>query len=286
MNHLHKLVLYSPAKINLFLHITGKRADGYHDLQTAFHFLDFADTLYFEITQAPGINISGMNLPVTKNIIYKAAIALTPFANITPNIDIHIEKRIPTEAGLGGGSSNAATTLLALNKLWQCGLDPLDLIQLGQKLGADVPIFIHGYSAWAEGIGEQLTSIHIPEKTYLLVKPPVSANTQTFFSHPSLTRDTKKKKIAHFLDTAQRQKFKNDFLPLIKKLYPEINVLINELSLYGQVYLSGSGSSLFLIFDDYSQADQVRLKLPPDYNVVIAKGLNKSPAVTDLNRLN
>lgn len=268
----------SPAKLNLFLHVCGKRPDGYHELQTCFQLIDFCDELTFTLNHTGNITLTGMDIPAEGNLIIKAAKALQH--DLQQGAAIHIEKHIPQGAGLGGGSSNAATTLLALNKLWHLNLPENELLKIGKALGADVPIFILGRNAFAEGIGEKLTPIDLPEKTFLLHKPDVQVHTAEFFSHPLLTRDTKKKRIAAFLDEASNEHFCNDFEPLARKLYPEIDSAFETLSAYGQVKMTGTGSCLFLSFDSTEQANEVANQLAPSMKTVVARSVKQSPALT------
>jgi 4-diphosphocytidyl-2-C-methyl-D-erythritol kinase len=267
----------SPAKLNLFLHICGKRDDGYHELQTLFQLIDLCDSLAFNLNHSGNIHLTGMpDVPNEENLIVKAAKKLQIAAN-KPHlgVDIHIEKRIPQGGGLGGGSSNAATTLLALNNLWDCQLDQDTLIHIGKTLGADVPVFVLGTNAFAEGIGEKLTPVELPSYTYLLVTPHCHVSTQKLFSHPQLTRDTKKKRIAAVLE--EDETFKNDFEPLTRKLYPQIDAVFETLSQYGKPRMTGTGACVFLTFDSTSQAQKVALELQFDCEVVVVNGLNKTP---------
>ncbi len=182
----------SPAKLNLFLHITGRRDNGYHELQSIFQLIDLYDWLEFTQTEDHQISIDGLNsVDIEQNLIYKATQILKPFAKAITGLKIRIEKTIPMGAGLGGGSSNAAATLIVVNQLWQCGLTIDQLAELGVQLGADVPIFVHGRNAWAEGIGEHLTFIDLDQKQYIVLKPDCFISTQLLFSQKTLTRDTK-----------------------------------------------------------------------------------------------
>ena len=191
----------APAKINLFLHITGQRDDGYHELQTAFQFLDVADSLQFRVQDDPDITLL---TPITgvadkDNLVVRAAHALQQYANVSKGVQISLEKGLPMGGGLGGGSSNAATTLVALNDLWQCGLSVDTLATLGLSLGADVPVFIHGTAAWAEGVGEKLTAISPPEPWYIVIAPDCHVSTAEVFSSQELTRDCEPITISRFL---------------------------------------------------------------------------------------
>ncbi|BCU64085.1 4-diphosphocytidyl-2-C-methyl-D-erythritol kinase [Acinetobacter bouvetii DSM 14964 = CIP 107468] len=234
----------SPAKLNLFLHITGRRADGYHELQSIFQLIDLYDWLEFTQTGSPQISIDGLNsVDLEQNLIYRAAQALLPYAKQPGGINIRIEKNIPMGAGLGGGSSNAAATLIVLNKLWQCGLDTEQLARLGLKLGADVPIFIHGRNAWAEGIGEHLTFIDLDQKQYIVLKPDCFISTQLLFSQKTLTRDTKPTKFCAYQLTPFS--FGNNFEPVARSLYPEVNEAMQYLDQFSTAKLTGTGACVF-----------------------------------------
>ncbi|TCB70626.1 4-(cytidine 5'-diphospho)-2-C-methyl-D-erythritol kinase [Acinetobacter sp. ANC 4177] len=234
----------SPAKLNLFLHITGRRADGYHELQSIFQLIDLYDWLEFTQTESPQISIDGLNsVDLEQNLIYRAAQALLPYAKQPGGINICIEKNIPMGAGLGGGSSNAAATLIVLNKLWQCGLVTEQLARLGLKLGADVPIFVHGRNAWAEGIGEHLTFIDLDQKQYIVLKPDCFISTQLLFSQKTLTRDTKPTKFCAYQLTPFS--FGNNFEPVARGLYPEVNEAMQYLDQFGTAKLTGTGACVF-----------------------------------------
>ncbi|MCY4043916.1 MAG: 4-(cytidine 5'-diphospho)-2-C-methyl-D-erythritol kinase [Cellvibrionales bacterium] len=278
----------SPAKLNLFLHICGKRDDGYHELQTLFQLIDLCDSLAFNINESGNIHVTGMpDVPDADNLIVKAAKKLQAMTHKNHlGVDIHVEKRIPQGGGLGGGSSNAATTLLALNYLWSCQLDQDALLEIGKTLGADVPIFILGTNAFAEGIGELLTPVEIPPYAYLLAIPPCHVSTQKLFSHPRLTRDTKKKRIAAVLE--EDGSFKNDFEPLTRQLYPEIDAIFTWLSQYGKPRMTGTGACIYLTFDSTSQAQKVALELADlalqaGCKIAVVNGLNKTPVFSALD---
>jgi 4-diphosphocytidyl-2-C-methyl-D-erythritol kinase len=278
------LKLPAPAKFNHFLHVCGRRSDGYHNLQTAFQFLDIADELTFTQTNQPDIQLltSFKDVPPQDNLILKAASALKNATHYTGGATISIEKNLPMGAGIGGGSSNAATTLVALNHLWQTGLNQTQLQQIGVKLGADVPIFIHGHSAWAEGIGEQLTDITLPEKYYLLLFPPCHVSTAVIFSHPELTRDSKMMKIAAFLEQGNSPLFQNDCERLVRKLYSEVDEALNTLSTHTNARMTGTGACVFASFDCEAEALETGRKMPEKFRAVISKSLNESPLYTAL----
>ena len=205
---MHKpvLQLLSPAKLNLFLHITGRRKDGYHQLQTIFQLLDLGDQMSFTCNNGGKIRLdcTNLNIPAEDNLIYRAATSLKSHCGSKMGADIHIDKHLPQGGGLGGGSSNAATTLLALNHLWNCKLNLSELAAIGLQIGADVPLFVHGFTAWAEGIGEKLQAIEYPEKSlpkhYLVIKPDCEVSTEQIFSHQQLTRNTPPITIAAFFE--------------------------------------------------------------------------------------
>lgn len=234
----------SPAKLNLFLHITGRRDNGYHELQTIFQLIDLYDWLEFEVNDTQSIQIQGLNsVNLEQNLIYKATQILKPYAKQATGLNIKIEKHIPMGAGLGGGSSNAATTLIVVNQLWQCGLDTQKLAELGLQLGADVPIFVHGRNAWAEGIGEQLTFIDLAPKQYIVLKPDCFISTQQLFSQKTLTRDTKPSKFCAY--QIKPSDFGNNFEPVARSLYPEVDEAMQYLDQFGVAKLTGTGACVF-----------------------------------------
>jgi len=276
--------LPAPAKFNHFLHICGRRADGYHNLQTVFQFLDIADEMTFRLRPDSVIELQTAfdNIPPEDNLITKAARALQAFSGCKQGADISIQKRLPMGAGIGGGSSNAASTLIGLNHLWNTQLSKSQLQEIGVKLGADVPIFIHGHSAWAEGVGEQLTDILLPEKWYLLIFPPCHVPTARIFSHPELTRDSKMMKIAAFLEQGNSSQFRNDCETLVRKLYSEVDEALNVLSTYANARMTGTGACVFASFDTQQHALEVAKKLPPQFRASISKSLNQSPVYSTL----
>jgi 4-diphosphocytidyl-2-C-methyl-D-erythritol kinase len=268
----------SPAKINLFLHITGQRDDGYHELQTAFQFLDYGDVLQFKVKQNKDITlltpISGVDDDA--NLIIRAAKCLKIHTRSPFGAGISIEKRLPMGGGLGGGSSNAATTLIALNQLWQCGLSTPELAQLGLSLGADVPIFIHGYAAWAEGVGEKITAIYPPEPWYAVIVPDCHVSTAEVFSSEELTRDCEPITISRFLSGEGR----NICEDVVIKNYPAVSQALDWLSHFGKSRMSGTGACIFADFDSRAQAQQAIKNLPQQWQGFVAKGCNRSPLAT------
>ncbi|MBP7217833.1 MAG: 4-(cytidine 5'-diphospho)-2-C-methyl-D-erythritol kinase [Acinetobacter sp.] len=235
----------SPAKINLFLHITGRRENGYHELQTIFQLIDLYDWMSFEITQDDSIKIEGLAaVQLEQNLIYRAAQLLRPHAKQPCGLNIHIEKNIPMGAGLGGGSSNAATTLIVLNQLWQCDLTEQQLAAYALQLGADVPIFVFGRNAWAEGIGEKLSFIDLTQKQFIVLKPDCFISTQQLFLQKSLTRDSKITTFCAY--QLEPSLFGNNFEPVARQLYPEVEEAMHYLDQFGQAKLTGTGACVFI----------------------------------------
>ncbi|WP_434762557.1 4-(cytidine 5'-diphospho)-2-C-methyl-D-erythritol kinase [Vibrio fortis] len=266
----------SPAKLNLFLYITGRRDNGYHELQTLFQFVDFGDELCITAHQRSNqITISPQipGVATEDNLIWKAATALQQYANTNFGADIELKKVLPMGGGIGGGSSNAATVLVALNYLWQLGLSDDQLAEIGLKLGADVPVFVRGFSAFAEGVGEQLHPANPEEKWYLVVKPQVSIATVDIFTHPELTRNTPKRELATLLE----QEYVNDCEKIVRMLYPEVDKQLSWLLQYAPSRLTGTGSCVFAEFSSKNEAESVLAKLPDNVSAFIAKGRNLSP---------
>lgn len=276
------LSLPAPAKLNLFLHITGRRADGYHNLQTLFQFVDYGDTLHFT-ERADGQILLHTDLPgvaAEDNLIVKAARCLQIASNTALGADITLDKRLPMGGGIGGGSSDAATTLVGLNRLWKSGLSDQQLADIGITLGADVPVFVHGKAAWAEGVGEQLTPVELDEPWYLVVIPPYSVSTAEIFSDQRLTRDTLPITLAAFREHGGR----NDCLPVVAARYPEIRNTLILLNNYCEAKMTGTGSCLFGAFPNEREADKVRARLPATLRSFVAKGCNVSPLHQLLNK--
>lgn len=279
----------SPAKLNLFLYITGQREDGYHYLQTLFQFIDYGDSLTISTNNSGNITLSPpiANVKTEQNLIYRAAMALKNEAqNKQLGAHIEINKVLPMGAGLGGGSSNAATCLIALNELWGLEISPSKLIQIGLSLGADVPVFIQGSTAFAQGIGEQLQAIDPKEYGlkngwYLIVKPNVSISTAKIFSHPQLSKNTIKRPLATLLSLP----FSNDCEKTVRSLYPEVDNALSWLSQYAPARLTGTGACIFALFDDANSAQQVLNQLPSQFSGFIAKGIHYSPVLEKLNAI-
>lgn len=270
-----ELRLPAPAKLNLFLHVTGRRADGYHNLQTVFQFIDWSDALHFRYRydRRVVLHINGDEQLMNDNIIVRAADALRAATDCTYGVDIELSKRLPIGAGVGGGSSDAATTLLALNKLWDLHLTFSELHDIAVTLGADVPIFVHGHAAWAEGIGDQLTSIILPERHYLLLIPDCHVSTQTIFQHPGLTRDTRMMKISDYQPNVGH----NDFESVVRELHPQVADALDWLNQFASARMSGTGCVVFAAFDTQQEAGRIAAQVPAQFQSVVVQGLNRSP---------
>ena len=271
----------SPAKLNLFLYITGQRADGYHTLQTLFQFLDYGDTLTIVPRQDGQLRLLTPvdGVPNEENLIIRAARLLMKTAADSQRLadgcgaDISIEKRLPMGGGLGGGSSNAATVLVALNHLWQCGLSEDELAAIGLTLGADVPVFVRGHAAFAEGVGEVLTPVEVAEKWYLVAHPGVSIPTPVIFRDPELPRNTPVRSIETLLNC----EFGNDFEVIARKRFREVDDVLSWLLEYAPSRLTGTGACVFAEFDTELAARQVLEQAPEWLQGFVAKGVNLSP---------
>lgn len=285
------LKLPAPAKLNLFLHITGQRPDGYHSLQTLFQLLDWADELSFSVNSGQGIRLTCSNklLATSDNLIMKAARALEQQTGQPMHVDIHLHKVLPIGGGLGGGSSNAATALLGLNALFNLKLNKNQLMAIATTLGADVPIFVGGHSCWADGIGDELSPMELPEHWYLILHPLVHVSTEQLFTNPELTRNTSISKIRPDLaDTGH-----NDFEPLVRRLYPIIDQGFQLASSYGKPKLTGTGACLFIQMPTEMSARQsllllskeLKLNQDSEFNTYIAKGVRRSATQREIKRL-
>ena len=269
------LTLPSPAKLNLFLHITGRRPDGYHKLQTLFQLLDYGDELQLSSTDSSEIRLLNpvAGVATENNLIYRAAKLLQQASQVKKGAEIAITKRLPMGGGIGGGSSNAATTLVGLNTLWKTQLTPDQLSELGRQLGADVPVFVQGNTAWAEGIGEHLRAIEIPERWYLVLAPNCQVSTATIFSHKDLTRDTPAITVAAFLERGG----KNVCQPLVERLFPQVRDAVEWLNKFSPAQLTGTGACVFASFSSKENAEAILAKRPEQYHGFVARGVNLSP---------
>ena len=268
------LSLISPAKINLFLHIIGQRSDGYHNLETIFQLLDFGDTLSFSERADKLITLTSNynDIPRNENLIIKAAELLRRETSIIKGCNIRVNKVIPMGAGLGGGSSNSATTLLVLNSLWNCGLSLDKLAHLGQTLGADIPVFVKGNTSFAESTGEILSPLNLPKKWFLVITPSCSISTQEIFSHPQLTRNSSPIKI-RALPSGQ---CRNDCQKVVINEYPEVRDVLDWAAKFAEPLLTGTGSSVFCKFDNQEEARRVLIEVPKKWKGFVAKGINRS----------
>mgnify|MGYP006198339449 FL=1 len=277
--------LPAPAKLNLFLHITGRRADGYHTLQTVFALLDVGDTLHF--ADADRLTLEApAELGGDDNLILRAARALQSASGCQRGAAIRLDKRLPAGGGVGGGSSDAATTLLGLNLLWQLDL-PIDtLAQIGLALGADVPVFVRGHSAWAEGVGEQLQALDLAQQFFVVVHPGISVSTAAIFADPQLTRHTPESRVAAFLGPGAETRFRNDCEPVATRLFPAIRDALDWLRKQtGNARLTGTGACVFARVADQQQGEDVLRRLPSAWQGFVARSVNESPAHTALAQL-
>lgn len=274
------LTLPAPAKLNLFLHITGQRDDGYHNLQTLFQLLDYSDTITLTGNQSGQITLQPElpDVATGDNLIVRAARLLQKNSGCTQGADITIDKRLPMGGGLGGGSSNAATTLVGLNQLWKLHLSTAELAEIGHQLGADVPVFVQGHSAWAEGVGEQLQVVEIPESWYLVLVPQIHASTAAVFGHQQLTRNTHPITIR----AALKQGGRNDCQQVAEMLYPAIGKARKWLENFTTAQMTGTGACVFARFDSKEAAIAVLEQRPTELQGFVAKGVNRSPLYNQL----
>jgi 4-diphosphocytidyl-2-C-methyl-D-erythritol kinase len=265
----------SPAKLNLFLHVTGRRANGYHELQTAFQLLDWGDRMRFEISDTPGIelNPSVAGVPNEDNLIFRAAASLGLPQD--RGVAISIDKVIPMGGGLGGGSSNAAITLLALNDLFDLGHSVDELALKGAALGADVPVFVRGTSAWAEGIGDELMPLELPARWFVIIYPDCHVSTQEIFGAPELTRNTPPITVSAFFEGPVR----NDLQPVVESRYEQVSTAIKWLSDHGSAMMTGSGACVFASFQSQAEAQRVAASAKGEFSVFVAKGINRFTVV-------
>ncbi len=268
----------APAKLNLFLHITGRRMDGYHELQTLFQFIDFADELRFRIDGSGVVRRRGMLAGVAEDddLTVRAARLLQAESGCTQGVEIHIDKRLPMGGGLGGGSSDAATTLVALNRLWGLGLSKKRLAVLGLRLGADVPVFVHGRAAWAEGVGERLQAVDLPEPWFVILRPDAHVATAELFADPRLTRDLQPIKIRDYLAGDGQ----NVFEPLVRAAYPEVDAALGWLNARAVGRMTGTGACVFAAFEREAQARDVAVQAGGRWRAIVARACNRSPLLT------
>jgi len=274
----------APAKLNLFLHVNGRRADGYHELQTLFQFIDYCDYLDFKVTEASSLKLhSNMGSAVadSDNLILRAAKLLQQVSGCDRGAEIWLDKRLPMGGGIGGGSSDAATTLVALNHLWNTQLSQGKLMETGLQLGADVPVFINGLAAFAEGVGEKLQAVSPNEYWYLVLVPNVHVSTAEIFQDPELPRDTPKLDIASLMNG----RWQNDCQSLVAKRHPQVAKTLLWLLEYAPSRMTGTGACVFGEFAQQQQALDVLAKLPTDMTGFVAKGANTSSLALRLTQL-
>jgi 4-diphosphocytidyl-2-C-methyl-D-erythritol kinase len=268
-------VWLAPAKLNLMLRVLGRRPDGYHRLQTVFQFIDRCDRIRIR-TRPDGRITRGrgaVSVAAEDDLVVRAARLLQRATACRLGADIDVDKLLPMGGGLGGGSSDAATTLVALNRLWGLELDEDALAALGLELGADVPVFVRGRAGWAEGVGEHLTPVVLPEPWFIVLRPPCHISTAAVFGDPDLTRDSSPLTISGFLEGDAR----NDCLPVVARRFPIVNEALDWLSRRGAARLTGTGSCVFAAFAERSAAESVRAEAPPQWSAFVARGLNRSP---------
>jgi 4-diphosphocytidyl-2-C-methyl-D-erythritol kinase len=272
----------APAKLNLFLHVTGRRPDGYHELQTLFQLVDLCDTLAIEPREDGRIERTGgpADIEPEADLAVRAARALKEATGSPFGASIAVTKRIPMGGGLGGGSSDAATALLALNELWGCGLTLPALSALALPLGADVPVFVQGSNAWAEGVGERLTRVELPDRWYLIVYPGVGVSTREVFQSPELTRNSPVITIRAFFETGGR----NDCEPVVRARSPQVAEALEWLSRFAQPRLTGTGSCVFAAFPRAAEAERVAARVPDRWKSFVARALSRSPVHEQLRQ--
>lgn len=277
----------APAKINLFLHVLSKREDGYHNLQTVFQFLDYGDDLKFTLrSDGKIVRRYELGFSAEQDLCVRAAKLLQPFATASQGVEIELTKRLPMGGGLGGGSSNAATTLIALNQLWKTGLSREKLASLGLSLGADVPVFVMGQAAWAEGVGEQLTPIKLAEPWYVVLNPQINVSTAQIFSHKHLTPTPQMMKIRALekgvdliIDSTYGE---NQLEPIVRAEFPEVDALLEWLSQYGKPRMSGSGGSVFMPVASAQEGQLILDNKPLNSVGFVAKGVNIHPLLKEI----
>ena len=284
----------APAKINLFLHVLGRRVDGYHELQTLFQFLDLCDELTFTPNRQGRIRRvhSNADWPEDCDLAIRAARLLREVMNAPQGVDIAVRKRIPPGSGLGGGSSNAATALVALDRLWRLGAGVDRLAELGRKLGADVPVFVRGRAAWAEGVGERIRPVLLEEPCYVVLTPPCRVSTAAVFHAPALTRNRAPLKMSDFLFGGRPKGAHvpsilsllegsvNDCEEVTRKRYPLVGRALERLSRFGRPRMTGTGGSVFMPLADEGEGEKILMELPCGWQGFVCRGLNRSPLVT------
>ena len=272
----------APAKLNLFLHVTGRRADGYHELQTLFQLIDLCDELTISVREDGRIErkAGAAGVAPEEDLSLRAARALKAATAVPYGASISVRKRIPLGGGLGGGSSDAATTLLALNELWACGLSLAELSALARPLGADVPVFIQGSTAWGEGIGERLTPVSVPERWYAIIYPGVAVGTREVFQSAELTRNSPLITIRAFFESGGR----NDCEPVVSARSPEVAQALEWLRRSGPAYLTGTGSCVFSACGSAAEAERLAARVPERWRSFVARGLSTSPVHKQLRQ--
>jgi len=272
----------APAKLNLFLQITGRRADGLHELQTVFRLLDWGDTVSIRVREDGAIQRDGgdtAHIPEDEDLAVRAARALRDASGTVLGADLRVAKSIPAGGGFGGGSSDAATVLRVLDRLWGTNLGEDSLAKLGLALGADVPVFVRGHNAWAEGVGEYLLPVELPPAWYLIVDPEVHVPTRELFQAPELTRDAAPATISDFVSGTV---LGNAFEPVLRQRQPRVDAVLTELSRHGQARLTGTGSGCFVEFDNETRAREAQSALPASWRSHVAAGAARSPLLDAL----
>ena len=269
----------APAKLNLFLHVLGRRPDGYHSLQSVFTLIDRMDRLRFRVREDGAVRrVSELRgVPEAQDLVVRAALLLKEASGCPLGADIEVEKSIPLGGGLGGGSTDAATTLMALDRLWETGFGPEALAEIAAGLGADIPFFLHGGAAWAEGTGDELRAIELPPRWYVVLAPAVEVPTREIFQAPELTRNTEPLKMEDFSAQAQAQRFRNDLEAVVIARYPQVRQHLEWLSAHGEARMTGSGACVFAGFDSREAADRVLGMLPRGMTGFVAQGLQRHP---------
>lgn len=279
---LREIELAAPAKLNLMLHITGRRDDGYHLLETVFQFVELADRISISLREDGVIRRLGDSpVPAADDLAVRAARLLARRADVRLGADIRVNKQIPIGGGLGGGSSDAASCLLGLNRLWELEMDQRELAAIGLELGADVPVFVMGNAAWASGVGEVLEPVDLPCPWYLVIDPGISVSTARVFASPELTRNCDPSTIRGFLQGAG----KNVCEPVARELYPEVGSALDWLRQHGDARLSGTGGCIFAAFDSHARAESVKSTVPRRWQAIVTRGSNRSPAHLELEQL-